>query len=129
MDGAQNLAVFCDIKKKHSAHAVTSDVDIVETAEAAKFFLADGVIVTGTSTGQEADVGDLERVVDAAKDDMAVLVGSGVTEANIGCYSRAHGLIVGSYFKRDGRWQNDLEPRRIEGLLQAAAKLRAQEET
>ena len=43
-----------------SAHAITSDVSIVETAQAAKFFLADGVIVTGSSTGQEADHMELE---------------------------------------------------------------------
>jgi len=28
--GGSNIAVFCDIKKKHSAHAVTQDVDIAQ---------------------------------------------------------------------------------------------------
>ena len=44
-------ACFADVKKKHSAHALTADVDIAEAAHAAEFFLADGVIVTGTATG------------------------------------------------------------------------------
>jgi predicted TIM-barrel enzyme len=35
------------VKKKHSAHAVTSDISIAETAVAAAFFDVDGVIVTG----------------------------------------------------------------------------------
>ncbi len=48
--GGSNIAVFCDIKKKHSAHAVTQDVDIAETARAAAFFRADGVIITGSIT-------------------------------------------------------------------------------
>jgi len=30
---ADHIAVFCDIKKKHSAHAITSDVTIGQTAE------------------------------------------------------------------------------------------------
>jgi membrane complex biogenesis BtpA family protein len=32
------VRVFADIKKKHSAHAITADVDIAETAHAAEFF-------------------------------------------------------------------------------------------
>ena len=53
--GADAVRVFVDIKKKHSAHAITSDVDLVETAHAAEFFLADGLIVTGVATGRAAD--------------------------------------------------------------------------
>lgn len=45
---AQDILVFNDIKKKHSSHALTRDVSLVDTAEAAKFFLADGIILTGT---------------------------------------------------------------------------------
>ena len=33
--GAEGIAVLADIKKKHSAHALTADVDLVETAHAA----------------------------------------------------------------------------------------------
>src|SRR5258708_17910622 len=56
--GADNVRIFADIKKKHSAHAITPDVDIVETAKAAEIFQADGVIVSGVSTGQPAGVRD-----------------------------------------------------------------------
>ena len=38
MIGADDIRVFADIKKKHSAHAITADVDLVETARAAEFF-------------------------------------------------------------------------------------------
>ena len=50
--GAEGVRVFADVKKKHSAHAITADVDLAETAHAAEFFLADGVIVTGAATGE-----------------------------------------------------------------------------
>ena len=53
--GAEQIRVFADIKKKHSSHAITADVDVAETARAAEFALADGVIVTGAATGQPAD--------------------------------------------------------------------------
>src|SRR5947207_127838 len=42
---AERVLVFADIKKKHSAHAITADVSLAETARAAEFFLADAVIV------------------------------------------------------------------------------------
>ena len=79
------VAVVCDIKKKHSAHAVTGDVDIVETAKAARFFRSDGVIVTGASTGHEASPRELHDVL-AGVPDLPVLVGSGVTAANLISY-------------------------------------------
>src|SRR5581483_680273 len=44
--GADGIRVFTDIKKKHSAHAITADVDLAETAKAAEFFQSDGVIVS-----------------------------------------------------------------------------------
>ena len=62
---AQNIAILCDIKKKHSAHSITSDVDICETAKAAEFFKADGVILTGSSTGSEANPEELENLCNA----------------------------------------------------------------
>ena len=59
--GAERVLVFADIKKKHSAHAITADVPLGETARAAEFFLADGVIVTGVATGVEASAEDVSR--------------------------------------------------------------------
>ncbi|ROT65436.1 putative uncharacterized protein F13E9.13, mitochondrial-like isoform X4 [Penaeus vannamei] len=102
--GAEDVLVFTDIKKKHSwdcAHSITSDVGIADTAEAAKFFLADGVILTGSATGQEADHRQLENVI--SKVDLPVLIGSGVTSDNVHKYMDAHGFIVGSHFKTGGR--------------------------
>src|SRR5215470_5998492 len=50
--GAERILIFADIKKKHAAHAITADVTLVETAKTAEFFLADGVIVSGPTTGE-----------------------------------------------------------------------------
>src|SRR4051812_43839713 len=57
--GAEHVAVIADIKKKHASHAITADVDIVETARAAAFFGAAAVVVTGIATGHAADVAEL----------------------------------------------------------------------
>ena len=116
--GAESIAVFTDIKKKHSAHAVTADVDIVQTAHAAEFFLSDGLILTGAATGEAASIDELRAVYAATK--LPVLVGSGITAANVKDYlPLADAFIVGSHFKRDGYWENPLDPDRIRRLLAA----------
>jgi len=120
--GADNVRVFADIKKKHSAHAITADVDIVETAKAAEFFQADGVIVSGVSTGEPADVGEAEAVSGAVS--IATLIGSGITPENMGRYARADAFIVGSSVKKDGQWANPLEEKRVVAVVRAFEKLR-----
>jgi uncharacterized protein len=85
--GAEGIRVLADIKKKHSAHALAADVSLVETAKAAEFFLVDGVIVTGISTGQPTDEGEVNAVAESIG--VPVLVGSGVTSENIGDYAAA----------------------------------------
>jgi uncharacterized protein len=121
--GAEEIMIFTDIKKKHSAHAITFDVNISETAHAAEFFMSDGVIVTGTSTGKEADAKEIKYVKKNVK--IPVLVGSGVTLNNLKKYlSISDGLIIGSYFKKDGFWENELEFEKIKKFMNEANKLR-----
>jgi len=115
--GADSIRVFADIKKKHSAHAITADVDIVETAKAAEFFRADGVIVSGVSTGQPADADEVRAVSGAVS--IPTLIGSGITPENIGNYAAADAFIVGSSVKRDGLWSNPLDEARCAAVARA----------
>ena len=120
--GAEKIAVFTDIQKKHASHAVTADIDLVQQAEAAGFFLSDGVIVTGTSTGRPPDRQTLQHL--RRHTSLPVLIGSGVTAENLYDYfDLADAFIVGSYLKRDGRWQNAVDPVRVRALVQAKQKL------
>ena len=121
--GAEAVAILADVKKKHSSHAVTADVDIVETARAAEFFAADGVIVTGVATARETNPEELAAVRGAVS--VPVLVGSGVTEANVDRYlPHAHGLIVGSHFKADGRWDRPVDADRLRRFMDRVRALR-----
>ena len=119
--GAESVLVFADIKKKHSAHAITADVSLVETAHAAEFFLADGVIVSGAATGIEASPQDVRVVAEAVG--VPVLVGSGMTPANVARFVDAHGFIVGSAMKHGGRWDNPLDRHAAEAMARAVAAL------
>ena len=115
--GAEHVRVFVDIKKKHASHALTADVELVETARAAEFFAADGVIITGRETGLPAAPGDVEAVRAAVA--IPVLVGSGVRADNMGSFGGADGLIVGSSVKRDGHWSGAVDPGRAAALARA----------
>lgn len=119
--GAEAVRVFADVKKKHAAHAITADVDIAETARAAEFFLADGVIVSGAATGRPADPEELRAVSQAVS--VPTLIGSGITPENIDDYAAADGFIVGSSVKRGGLWSAPLEPARVRARARAFRRL------
>jgi len=114
--GADDVLVLTDIKKKHSSHSITSDVSIVETAKAAEFFLSDGLIVTGTSTGAEADTEELSQV--RRNTNLPILIGSGITYDNIDNYfNLADAFIIGSHFKVDGNWINKVDETRVKRFM------------
>lgn len=116
---AEHVLVFNDIKKKHSSHAITSDVSLLETAFAAKFFMSDGLVLTGKSTGDTTDLNELKLIHQSkSRLDLPVIVGSGVTKENVGDYvGIADALIIGSYFKDGGYWANELSMDRVKDFL------------
>jgi membrane complex biogenesis BtpA family protein len=114
--GAENVLIFTDIKKKHSSHSITSDTDIVETAKAAEFFLSDGVIITGSATGKEPSLEEIKAV--KANVLIPVLAGSGITEKNVTQYLEyCDALIIGSYFKKEGKWSNIIDPEKVTAFM------------
>ena len=122
--GAEHVAVFADIKKKHSAHALTSDVSLVETARAAFFSGADGVIVTGAATGDPTSPEDV-AAVRLAVPDHALLVGSGITPTNAAAYvPNCDGLIIGTAAKQDADWRQAVDPARADALVEAVRAAR-----
>ncbi|XP_061922358.1 uncharacterized protein F13E9.13, mitochondrial isoform X2 [Entelurus aequoreus] len=126
MIGAEHVQIFTDIKKKHSSHALTSDVSTLETARAAEFFLSDGLVITGASTGQEADLQELREVCEWVS--LPVLVGSGVTYDNMDAYLGANGLIVGSHFKYGGVWGGGVDGERVRRFMTKLRGLRAHQD-
>ncbi len=121
--GADSVRVFADIKKKHSSHAITADVSLGDTAHAAEFFGADGLIITGTATGRAADTEHLLEVRSATH--LPILVGSGVTPENLpNQWNSADAFIVGSWIKEGGKWDAALDLKRAKEMVEAASALR-----
>ncbi len=107
---------------------MTGDLSIGETAQAARFFAADGVIVTGASTAQPANTCELDTVRTSLGSEvnggLPILVGSGVTVENLDKYMcRVNGLIVGSEFKEGGLWSNAIDVERVRKFLRRKHEL------
>jgi membrane complex biogenesis BtpA family protein len=116
---AESIQVFTDIRKKHSAHACTSDLSLADLAHGTQFCGADGLIVTGPATGCPTAIADLREVREAVPD-MPLLVGSGVTPEQIPELAKfSDGLIVGTWIKQGGDWRQPVSVERVAALREA----------
>lgn len=123
MIGAERVLVFADVKKKHSAHAITADISLGATAETVEFMRGDAVIVTGNVTGDPPKIEDVREAKAHCR--LPVLLGSGVDVNNIiTFYPEADGFIIGTHFKVDGRWTNTVDPKRVEKFMKVVHQLR-----
>jgi len=123
MIGAERVQVWADVKKKHSAHAITADVSLGATAETVEFMGADCVIVTGSVTGKPPRPADVKEAKAHCR--VPVILGSGISEDNITeFFNEADGFIVGSSFKVDGHWSNTIDPSRVARFMTIVNKLR-----
>ncbi len=121
---ATHIKVFGDIKKKHTSHSLTIDLDVVDELKQAEFDLIDGVIITGMMTGVKPNIQELARVKKAAT--VPVLIGSGMDAENIKDYlPLADGFIVGSTFRKDGKFLEEIEPERLEIFMKEFNKQRS----
>ncbi|KAB1197113.1 MULTISPECIES: BtpA/SgcQ family protein [Haloferax] len=117
-----DVSILADIDVKHSAPLAERAIDDV-VAELVERGSADGLIVSGTGTGEAVDTTVLERVVDARDArglDVPVLIGSGVTpETAPDLLSVADGAIVGTALKHDGETTNPVDEAAVERLVEA----------
>lgn len=116
MIGANRVQVWADVKKKHSSHAITADISLGAMAETVEFMRDDAVIITGSATGDAPKLADVEEAKAHCR--LPVILGSGVDDKNIAeFWLKADGFIIGSYFKREGKWQNEVDGRRVEAFM------------
>jgi membrane complex biogenesis BtpA family protein len=114
--------IFADVGVKHAAPVAGRSLDI-ETRDLAERGLADAIIVTGDRTGVETSLADVEVVRQATT--LPLLVGSGATPENITqVLPNVNGLIVGSYFKKDGAGHKLVDEARVQRFVQRFAELR-----
>ena len=117
---APGVAILADVDVKH-ASPLGSRYDISEAArEAAYRGLADGLIVTGTSTGRAVSVSDLDTVTRAVPD-RPVFAGSGVSvDTARETLKLAAGIIVGTAVKEAGDVEAPVDAKRCREFVDAA---------
>ena len=125
--GADAVRIWADVKKKHSSHAITSDISLGATVEAVEFMRGETMIITGNVTGEPPRLVDIAEAKSRTK--LPVVLGSGVDAENFtDFFFAADGFIIGSYFKSDGHWANPVDPARVERLVKMAGELRRSNE-
>ncbi len=111
-----NALVFADCLVKHAFPLVPQPMELValDTWERGG---ADALVVSGVATGQETDFKDVLAARQGAPD-APILIGSGITNENIQKFLPVvDGVLVGAYFKVDGRVENPVDPSRVRGLV------------
>ena len=91
-------------------------------AQAAEFFLSDGVVLTGKSTGEATSLKEMQFVKESIN--IPVLIGSGVDDSNMGQYLGANAMITGSHFKEDGHWANPVSFDKVHSFMSKVERMR-----
>ena len=114
---AEHIKIFADINVKH-AHSIVKPDLVQWTHDLTQRGKADALIVSGSGTGTQADMEELQLV--KKNSPVPVLLGSGVNPQNIHHYqSYSDGAIIGSYFKEEGIVTNPIDSNRVKKMMQA----------
>lgn len=119
---AQNVLVLADAAVKHAAPLAGRGLE-EEVKDLDKRGMADGIIISGTRTGEATSPEDLKSA--RAVTDKPLIVGSGATVdklADLAPYADA--LIVGSAFKKDGDAANTVEASHVRAFMEDIMALR-----
>jgi uncharacterized protein len=109
------VLIFADVGVKHAAPLADRGL-AAETKDLAERGLVDGVIVSGELTGAETKTEDVDTV--RANTTLPLLIGSGATPENIHkVFEKVDGVIVGSYFKKEGKGDNFVEEERVKRFV------------
>lgn len=115
---AGTIRILADVDVKHSAPLGLRPLED-EARETLERGGADGLIVSGTGTGQPTEVDAVSRVKRVVGQ-APVLVGSGIAPETIASFLPiADGFIVGTSLKRDGVTTNPVELSRVRTLVGA----------
>lgn len=111
----QSVQVFADVHPKYSRNLLETPLEV--SARMAEDSLADAIIVTGYTTGEETPIDDVRKVKAVTR--LPVVVGSGTNIHNVReILEVADGAIVGSAFKHDGDVHNELSEQRLRAFMQ-----------
>jgi membrane complex biogenesis BtpA family protein len=114
-----SVAILADVLVKHA----TPPPGLTLTSAARNTWIrgrADGLVLTGTETGQQVDPEKVRMVKAAMPEEAKVWIGSGANQENApGLFEVADGFIVGSALQTGGLAGNGIEPARVRAFMDA----------
>lgn len=115
-----DVRILADVHVKHARTLSSDDIGLA-VEETALRSMADGVILTGSTTGRPVDLIELERATQVARAHrIPLFIGSGVQPDGVDALlAKVHGLIIGSALRRNGQAGTALDPKRIRHLVEA----------
>jgi uncharacterized protein len=123
-----DVKILADVLVKHARPLGSPNLTtaVQETIERG---LADGIILSGWSTGSPPSFEDLELAINAAKG-VPVFIGSGASWENIPhLIQAANGVIVASSLKRGGLVEHRVDPIRVSRFVEAMRRSVANRES
>jgi membrane complex biogenesis BtpA family protein len=117
---ARHVAILGDVHVKHARSLSSDDIEL-GVEEIALRASADGVIVTGSTTGRPVDLEQLQRASQIAQPHgIPLYIGSGATLKNLAELKRyATGVIVGSALRKAGRAGAPLDTKAVKAFVAA----------
>ncbi|GAA0264072.1 BtpA/SgcQ family protein [Halobacterium noricense] len=117
-----DVSILADVDVKHSASLAERPLG-EEVAELVERGLADGLVASGSGTGEEASldhVSDVARARDELDADAPLFVGSGVTRKTVAeTLGVADGAIVGTALKEGDETTAPVDESRVRSLVDA----------
>lgn len=118
------VKVLADVDVKHSCPLGNGYDPLAEALDLVERGGADGLIITGGRTGDEAD----ETLLRTLKENLPgtpVFVGSGVTPGNMKRFCEADGFIVGTYLRpgEGALEEREMNKGRVKEIVEAFRKL------
>jgi uncharacterized protein len=116
LDAYKNVRIFADVMVKHASPlGALTDIKLI-AKDTVKRGLADAVIVSGSATGDEPSLKDLQDVREALPN-TPMFVGSGASKKNVkSLLQYADGVIVASSLKRQGILENPVDVEQVRAL-------------
>ena len=116
--GAEAVKILADVQVKYY-YMVNPGITITQSARWAERQGADAVIVTGTASGVETPMDDLQKVKKSIS--IPVVAGSGVTVENMAQQKEAADImIIGTTLRPGGKMSEPIDPERAKAIVAAA---------
>lgn len=121
--GAEGVKLLYNIVPEAAKYL--AERDVADIAKSTVFNCRpDAICVSGMTAGVSADMGVLRRVKDALPD-TTVFANTGCRAETIaGILQIADGAVVGTTFKKDGKFENPVDRARVEAFMEVVRKTR-----